>query len=184
MSSVRPISIPGQLSSHRKGTGLQSNQRLSLIWLLKEREQQTRLSGSGQCCGCVAVGMGLQREVGEDHAYTEPAPLLHRTCSASTHQAAGATGTPRTLPHLPCRPRSPQPSQSEAASMSTAGPRRLCEGGHAIKIHSVVLLLLRPAGLTLCLLARLSTPPRRCRLRASLTRASKLGAEVPRPGGL
>lgn len=64
--------------------------------------------------------------LGQAHTCVEPA-LLHRTCSAFTHPAVGATETRRTQRHLQVRPHSFQPFQSVAVYMNTAVPRKLCE---------------------------------------------------------
>lgn len=71
--------------------------------------------------------------------------------------------------------------------MSTAGPRRLCEGGpRTIKIPEVVLFQWRLARLTFCVPVCLSTRAGTCLLRTCLRRACKSHRQVvrkPHQGG-
>ena len=96
-------------------------------------------------------------------------------------------GTQRIPPHCWRRCCSPKPSLSGAASMSTAGPRRLCEGGpRTIKIPEDVLFQWRLARLTFCVPVCLSTRAGTCLLRTCLRRAWKSHSQVvrkPRQGG-
>lgn len=162
MSPLHPPSGP-QLA---KGEQIcKTNQRRSLIWLPKEGgPPPPGPHGASQRCSCVAVGVGLRREAGGDRALAEPAPLLHRMCSACTRQVAGATGTRRTPPRPPGHPLSCRPFPSGAACTSTAGPRRLCERHPHNKDPSSPLVPWLPARVTVCVLVCLSARRRFGRL--------------------
>lgn len=132
-----PLSFPPAPIDRHSTEGEQSckdDQTRSLIWFLRGRGRAVGLRGPVGPVDTLPQGQGNGTAAGGGvrggHARPEPAPLFHRTCSASTHQAVGATGTRMTPPRSRRgRLSSPRPSLSAAASMSTAEPRRRCEGG-------------------------------------------------------